>query len=182
MSARTGTLRRSVPAACLVVLGLVAAGCSDADEPGTLPKTRSPTASSSSPSPTATTPEQQVEAAVRTYYAELTRAAQTQDTTKLKSLANPACPCSGSAKSIDETAAKGRSTPKVSWTVQSINVHDIIKTTAAAEVHYDVSAYEVLSPRGKVINRLPARQGHVDLSLVQDSRGWILANVFDLEG
>ena len=75
MRGPTGTVLFRV---ALVVIALTGAGCSDdPPEAGGLPS-NSPSPSSTSSSPTPATPEEQVEAAVRAYYAELTRAARTQ--------------------------------------------------------------------------------------------------------
>jgi membrane-bound lytic murein transglycosylase MltF len=124
--------------------------------------------------------EAQVEAAVRTYYGELTRAAQTLRTEELKKLTSQGCPCAGSAKSIDRTRAKNRQIPQAKWRVQRVAVHDVIAKSAGAQVWYTVTAYEVLDSNGRVLDRLPKRVKHVDLSLLNTSQGWILANVFDL--
>ena len=168
-------------AAGALVAAVLLAGCSDPDAPGTVPRT-TPTVATSTPSPTPTTVEAQVEAAVRTYYAELTKAAQTQETTRLKALVDKNCPCYGSAKTIDETAAQGRTTPKAAWTVQRVRVHDVIGQTAAAEVNYGVNSHDVLDSAGERVSRLPARSRHVDLSLVLNGDTWILTNVFNLAG
>ena len=74
MRAPTGTLLR---AGVAIILGLAVVSCTDEPDPGTI-KSPSPTPSSSSASPTPSTPEAQIEAAVRAYYAELTRAARRQ--------------------------------------------------------------------------------------------------------
>jgi hypothetical protein len=168
-------------AAGALVAAAVLAGCSDPDQPGTVPRT-TPTPSTSSASPSPTSTEDQVEAAVRAYYAELTKAAQTLETTDLKALVDKNCPCYGSAQSIDETARRGQTTPEAEWKVRRVQVHDLIGKTAAAEVTYDVSAYEVLNSAGESVRRFPARKGHVDLSLVLNSESWILTNVFNLAG
>jgi hypothetical protein len=168
-------------AAGLLVAAVVLAGCSDPDEPGTVPRT-TPTPTTSRPSPSPTSTEDQVEAAVRTYYAELTKAAQTQETTQLKALVDKNCPCYGTAETIDETAAQGRTTPKAAWTVRRVRVHDVVGQTAAAEVKYGVNAHDVLDASGERVRRLPARSRHVDLSLVFDGHNWILTNVFNLAG
>ncbi len=73
MRAPAGTLLR---AGLALVFGLALVSCTDDPKAGSV-GTPSPTASSSS-SPTPSTPEAQIEAAVRAYYAELTKAAQTQ--------------------------------------------------------------------------------------------------------
>jgi hypothetical protein len=181
---RTGTgtwlLRPALVAGLVLMLG----ACSDPAPAGTVPKSTPRTATSPpspSPTPTAIPVEKQVEAAVRTYYAELTKAAQTNDTTRLKQLVHKNCPCYGSVRSIDETATQGRTTPDAAWMVVGVRVHDIVGTTAAAEVQYKVGAYDVMDRSGEVINRIPARNSHVDLSLLRIDRGWILTNVFNFE-
>jgi hypothetical protein len=108
MGAPTGTLQRL----CLVVslslglLGLVG-GCSDPDQPSTLPSD-TPTPTSSSASPTPSTPEQEIEAAVRAYYAELQRAAQTNDTSVLKTMSTKGCPCYRPVRVIDRSQASAQ--------------------------------------------------------------------------
>jgi hypothetical protein len=178
MRAPTGTLLRLalVVSAALVVVS----GCSDEpDKPGTLP---SPKATSSSASPTPDTPEEQVEAAVRAYYAELTRAAQTNDTTRLKTMVTRGCPCYRPIRVIEKGAARGEITPNAEWTVHSIRVHDIEGDTALADVHYEVSAYDVVDETGEVLGRVEAQNSRYDLSLIQGPNGWVIGNLFNLEG
>jgi hypothetical protein len=146
-----------------------------------VPRT-TPASTTSTPSPSPTSTEAQIEAAVRAYYAELTRASQTLRTDELKSLVDKNCPCYGSARSIDETSARGESTPQAAWRVRSVRVHDVLGKTAAAEVKYDVSAYEVFNSAGDKVRGFPARTRHVDLSLVYFDDAWILSNVFNLAG
>src|SRR5215203_2157406 len=79
---------------CALVAGLLLVpGCTDdPEEPGTLPtRSQSPTPTTTSASPD--TPEEEVEAAVRAYYAELTRAAQTNETEQLRAMVTRRCPC-----------------------------------------------------------------------------------------
>jgi len=172
---------------CLVVgmgLGLVGivGGCSDPDQPSTLSTDApTPTSSSSSPSPSPETVEQEVEAAVRAYYAELTRAARTQQTARVKRLMATGCPCYQVAKAIDATRRSGRTTPDAAWEVQSIQVHDVEPGLAVAEVKYEVSAYRVLNEKNNVVDRYPRQQEHVDLSFVTFDEGWIIGNLVDLE-
>src|SRR3954470_20944028 len=104
MRTPTGTLLRAGLTA-VVSLALVA-GCSDDPEPGTL-KTPTATPTSTTASPTPTTPQAQIEAAVRAYYAELTKAAQTLDTTEIAKRSTKGCPCYGVVRGIDEIRRKG---------------------------------------------------------------------------
>ena len=180
---RTGTALRAgtaVLAGLLAAAGLTA--CSGSDpEPGTLSPSSSPSSSTASASPSATTPEQQIEAAVRTYYAELTRAAQTQDTTVLATLRTKGCSCFNVVDGINELAGKGQTTPDASWAVDSIRVHDVSEGIGQAEVKYSVSRYEVLGRDGSVVRTFPADAGHVDLSFVDSDGVWVIGDRFDLE-
>jgi hypothetical protein len=178
----TGTGSVLLRSLVIAVLALGAAGCSDDPEkPGTIP-TPSPTESSTASTPTPTPVEAQVEAAVRTYYAELTRAAQTNDASRLKSMVMSSCPCYNAVKIIERNRREGETTPAARFTLRSAKVHDVNAKTAVAEVHYDVGAYDVLSRDGQVKTRIKAQSSHFDLSLLQVEGSWKVANVFDLEG
>jgi hypothetical protein len=166
----------------VAVLLLAAAACSDDPPPAGAVRSTTPSVQSSTPTPTETPVEQQVEAAVRAYYAELTRAAQTLDTTTLKTLTRGGCPCSGSARSIDNTRKSGHKIPDAAWTVQKLRVHDVIAQSAGAEVWYFVAAYQVLDGKGQIINSFPKRVKHVDLTLLTERSHWRISNVFDLGG
>ena len=168
-------------AAGALVAAVLVAGCSDPDQPGTVPRTTPPpTTMSPNPSPTST--EAQVEAAVRAYYAELTKASSSNDTSALKRLVQRGCPCYQPITVIDKGAARGERAPDAAWKVKSVRVHDVLGKTAAAEVKYHVTAYDVLDASGKVVTHIGPDNSHLDLSLVESSEGWILSNVFDLEG
>src|SRR4051812_23010987 len=178
MRTPTGTLLRAGLTA-VVSLALVA-GCSDDPKPGTL-KTPAATPTSTTASPTPTTPEAQIEAAVRAYYAELTRGIQTSNADRLRPLVTKGCPCFNAVTTIETNAAKGRRGPDARVNVHSIRVHDLDGRLALAEVHYDVNAYPLVNEKGQVLSRIPARSDLVDLSVVQNKSGqWIVANVFDL--
>ena len=162
---------------------LLVTGCSDEPvKPGTVPTTTT-TASPSSPSesPSSLTPEQEVEAAVRAYYAELTRAAQTNDTSKLKTMVSTGCPCYEPIRTIERGARRGEITPDAVWTIRLLRVHDVTSGSALAEVKYDVSSYEVLDESGEVLGEVKGQTSHYDLSLVKLPRGWIIGNLIDLD-
>ncbi|MGH8894022.1 MAG: hypothetical protein ACRDWY_12070 [Actinomycetes bacterium] len=179
MRAPTGTLRLF---ALFVVVGLVAlAGCSDdPDKPSTLPDD-TPSAVSSSPTPD--TPEEQVEAAVRAYYAELTRAAQTNDTSTLREMTTKGCPCYRAVRVINRNESQGERTPDALFEVTFLRVHDIEQGTALAEVKTSDAAYDVLDESDEVVATVDAQTTHVDLSLVKSGGGrWIVGNSFNLAG
>ena len=179
MRGPTGTvlLRCALVAALLTV-----PGCSgDPEKPGTLPtRSQSPTPTSTSAS--AETPEEQVEAAVRAYYAELTRAAQTNDVSVLKGLMAKGCPCYRAVRVISQNKRQGETTPEAAFRITSLRVHDLEGDTALAEVETRGPAYAVLNEKGEVVDRVPSQQTHLDLSLVRDASGeWIIGNWFNLE-
>jgi len=179
MRTPTGTLLR---AGLTAVVGLaLVAGCTDDPKPATL-KTPTATPTSTTASPTPSTPEAQIEAAVRDYYAELTKAAQTLDTTELAKRSTTGCPCYGVVRGIDEIRKKGKSTPDAAWTVRSIQVHDVDANSGIARVNYEISAYDVLAPDGNVERSFPRQVELVDLSLARGNRGWIIGNLFNLKG
>jgi hypothetical protein len=166
----------------VAVLVLGAAGCSDAPaKPGTI-KSSTPSVEASSPTPTAMPAEQQVEAAVRAYYAELTHAAQTNDTSDLKRMLAENCPCFRAVRVIEAGVGRGEITPDAAWALDAVRVHDVTGSAAVAEVRYRVNAYDVLGRDGTVIDHVARRVNHFDISLVESQGHWIVANVFDLEG
>lgn len=180
MRGPTGTVLFGV---ALVAISLTGAGCSD-DPPqaGRLPS-GSPSPTSTSASPTPATPEEQVEAAVRAYYAELTRAAQTNDTSKLKTMLTTGCPCYRAVKVIERNGRQGERTPDATFRLTSVRVHDVEGSTALAEVRTSDSAYQVLDEQGTVVDRVSAQKTHLDLSLVRSNGdAWVIGNWFNLGG
>jgi hypothetical protein len=178
-----GSTRPAVPV--LIVAALVGApglvGCTGSDpKPATIstpPTTPAPS------TPSATSPAQQVEAAVRAYYAELTHAAQTNDTSVLKTLTTKGCPCYRSVTVIDRNARRGYQTPDASFHVVGVKVHDVEPKNAAAQVRTSEAPYDVMDGSNKRIGHVNARRTFLDLSLVQAPSGqWIIANEFDLKG
>jgi hypothetical protein len=170
----------------LALLGLTAvllgAACSD-PPPAAKPPTGSTSGSVTlSATPTATTPEQEVEAAVRAYYAELTRAAQTNDTSRLKQMIHRNCPCYRAVRVIEQGARRGESTPDAEWRLESVDIHDLLGRSAGAEVRYAVTAYDVINKAKKTVDHVDSKTSHLDLSLVKGSHSWVVTNVFDLEG
>jgi hypothetical protein len=177
-----GSIRPAVPV--LVVAALVGTpgmvGCTGSDPtPATISTPPTPAPST----PSATSPAQQVEAAVRAYYAELTRAAQTNDTSVLKTLTTKGCPCYRSVTVIDRNARRGYQTPDASFSVVGITVHDVEPKNAAAQVRTSEAPYDVIDKSDKKIGHVSTRRRFLDLSLVQAPSGqWIIANEFDLKG
>jgi len=180
-------------------LGLVAAAvlvvplgaCSDPPAAGKIPSATSPTATAtpstptpipttSPASPTPSTPEAEVDAAVRTYYAELNRAAQTNDTTRLKTMIDISCDCYRAIKVIDENARQRYTTPSAKWNLRRVLPHAVKQSAALVEVKYDLSAYDVVGADGKVVGHVKSQSNHWDLSLIRRGSGWVVNDVSDL--
>jgi len=125
----TGMSLRLAAAWCA---GLVAlAGCAgDPEPPGTVPSKAAPSPTSSSPSPTPQTIEEEVEAFVRDYYAELTRAARTGDASRLRTMTTKGCPCYRAARVIERGAQQGERAVGIEWKIQSLRVHDLTFRTS----------------------------------------------------
>jgi hypothetical protein len=178
---RTGTTLRVGTAVLAGLLSAGLAGCSGSDpKPGTLTPTPTASSTTASRSPSATTPEQQIEAAVRAYYAELTTAVRTSDAAKLEAMTSRDCPCRRPVSVIKANARKGYSAPEASFSASSLQVHDVEPRVAGALITTDEAAYDVLDTSGKVVGSVPARHHQLDLTLVLNENRWIIANVIDL--
>ena len=120
---------------------------------------------------------------MRAYYAELTHAAQTNDTSVLASMTTKACPCYRPVTVIEKNARRGYTTPEASFEVVTVRAHDVEGATGSAEVRTSESAYDVLGRDGKVVGHVDARKNNLDLALVRQPSGvWIIGNEFDLKG
>jgi hypothetical protein len=173
---------RSLAIASWVLAGLLA-GCSDPQKPASLPTASRSTGATRTPSPTVTPVEQQVEAAVRAYYAELTHAAQTNDTTRLKTMIVKTCPCYRAIRVIEENRRQGERIPDIAIKLVSVRVHDVVARSASAEVKTEDAPYDVVGRDGKVTDRIKASSTHLDLSLLLTKSGvWVVANFFNLQG
>ncbi|MGZ4616104.1 MAG: hypothetical protein ACXV4A_11120, partial [Actinomycetes bacterium] len=89
-------------------------------------QTSSPAVTTPSPTPSATPVEAQVEAAVRAYYAELTRAAASSQTARLKTMVTSSCPCYRAVRVIDKNREQGEVTRGFAIDLTSVRVHDVI--------------------------------------------------------
>jgi hypothetical protein len=168
---------------CALVVGLlIVPGCTDdPEQPGTLP-TRSPSPTPTTTSASPATPEEEVEAAVRAYYAELTRAAQTNDTSQLQQMTTRGCPCRRPVRIIKGFADRGWTAPDAEFLVTLVNVRDADSRQAVVEVKTADAAYTVIDRSGSVVDKIDGRTTHVDLSLVRTpSNTWIIANEVDLK-
>ena len=179
MRGPTGTVLLGV---ALVAIALTGAGCTD-DPPkaGRLPSDR-PSPTSTSASQTPDTPEEQVEATMRAYFAEFNEAFKTGDVSELRDFSTSGCPCRDSADRIEKTVAGGGRYEGVQYDVRSIEVHDIEGQTALVEVIAKVPPYKIYDGAGKITEDSEGGRLHTDYSLVQQGSGeWIIGNSMDLE-
>ncbi len=180
---RTGTAQRAGAAVLAGLLGLaVLAGCTGSEpKAGTVTPTPTLSSSGESPSPTATTPEQQIEAAVRAYYAALLLGVQTSQTSDLRLLVTKACPCFAAVQTLEDNRAKGRSGPDAQLDIQELSVHNVKAGLAGASVTYQVSGYDLVNKSGEVVSKIKPRHDAVDLTMVRRPAGtWVVSNVTDL--
>ena len=144
----------------------VAACGSGAGKPTRLPD-RSPT-----PSVTASlTPEQQVEAAVRAYYAEVNRALSSGQTTQLAMLSHPQCSCRRLVTYISEKW-EGGALRGARYELKLVKAHPPLGGVLSALVSYSVSAYDVLDRSGRVIEQVEGVEfSQKDVSLQRNAAG-----------
>jgi len=155
-----------------VVIAAGMTACSSAKS-DSAPTKLSPAAASpvASPSPSLT-PEAQVEAAVRNYFATANEAIATGDTGKLLSLSRPSCQC---RKLVDEIAYihdKGHADGG-QFQLTSVAVQDMHGDTVAADVQYNVSGYKIIDPRGQVVKQYSAGSGRDLVSLFRQDARWL---------
>jgi hypothetical protein len=81
---------------------------------------------------------------------------------------------------IQTNRQKGLRAPAINIQVRKVQIHDIRGTTAAAEVAYSVSSYNLVNSSGQPKERIRPRRDHVDLSLAKPNLQWLVTNVFDL--
>ncbi|MCY7373793.1 MAG: hypothetical protein LH461_08850, partial [Spirochaetaceae bacterium] len=180
MGAPTGTLQRL----CLVVslslglLGLVG-GCSDPDQPSTLPR-ETPTVTRVPSSPTPATPEAQVEATIHAYFAATNSAFRTGDVTAVRVFSTDGCPCRQAADDIEEVLEAGGRFEGLRYEVQRIRVHDVEPDSAVAEVIATVPAYKVYDGKGDVTENSQGGRLHTDFSMIRSGNRWIIGNSINL--
>lgn len=165
-------------------MAMVASGCSDgAGRAGTLPsRTATPTTTSASPTPTLTTPEAQIESTIREFFAEVNKAAQTLDTSKLQTMSSRLCPCYGYVRVFRRVKKDKLNLDGAEWNVVSVRVHHLGSNYGFAEVRYVAEPYRVVDANGKVVDQYRRFRQHVDFTLLRTARGWTIENAVDIEG
>jgi hypothetical protein len=161
---------------------LAITGCSGSEpKVGHVTGSPTPTSSTASPSTTATTPEQQIEATMRDYFAVTNEAFKTGDVDKLRRFSTSGCPCRRAANSIESTINSGGHFEGIRYDVTSVRVHDLRGNTAIAEVKALLPAYKVFDGDGKVTENSKGGRLHTDYSMVRSGDRWIIGNAVNLE-
>ena len=178
MRTPTGTLLRCALAALLAVVALSACAGENDPKPGTI-KTPKPVTSAASPTPTS--PEAQIEATMRAYFALMNAAFHTGDVTRLRSFSSSGCPCRKAANAIERTVKSGGRFEGLRYEVQTVRVHDVEGATGLAEVVAKVPPYKVYNGNGEVTEDSGGGKLHTDFSLVRSGDRWIIGNALNLE-
>jgi hypothetical protein len=121
------------------------------------------------------TPEQQVLAAVRAYYAALNHAGATSETGPLALLSTPDCSCRSVVKYIDKLTAQGQRLRNARDDVISVSVQQVTKQFAIAVVAYSSPAHQVIDKAGKVVDSFPATKVQTQLALKPLGSKWLIA-------
>ena len=181
MGAPTGTLQRLclVLSVSLGLLGLVG-GCSDPDQPSTLPSD-TPTPTSLSASPTPSTPEQEVAATMQAYFEAANVMFMTGNVEPIRAFSTSGCSCRAITNSVARVAQRGGRYEGARYVVESIRVHDLDTGSAVAEVKAQVPPYKVIDSEGKITEDSDGGILHTDFSLVRREDRWVIGNAFNLE-
>jgi hypothetical protein len=164
----------------VAVLLLAAAACSDNPPPAGAVKTPTPSVHSSTPTPTETPVEQQVEATMRAYFVAANAAFQSGTVDNLKDFTSSGCPCRSLARRIQQVAADGGRYVGARYDVKTLKVHDVIAESAVVEIRARVPAYKVLNADGSVSQHSTGGELHTDFSLIRTEGEWLITNSFDL--
>jgi hypothetical protein len=180
MRAPTGVLSRT-GVAVLLALGSIAglAACSDDDpKPGHV---QGPTSASTTSSPSPTTPEAQIEATMRAYFAAANEMFKTGNVAEIRSFSTDGCSCRQITRRVERVVREGGEYRGTAYLDVRIRVHDVDAATGVAEVTATVPPYTVVSASGKVLEDSRGGTLHTDYSLVRQEDGkWIIGDAFDL--
>ncbi len=177
MAARSG-FARSVVYAVAVALALTAcSGSADRASPLPTPTTSSP--KSATPTPKPSTAKQEVEAAVREFYAALDVALRTGETNRYLVATVASCNCRDFVRQVEANFVAGRF-PGAGASVVDVGRVDVHGSAAAATVVYEIHPYTEVRD-GRTVRSFPRRERNVSLGLVK--RGtWKVSSSIDLAG
>lgn len=166
----------------LLLTAVMLAGCVDkAKEGGLPPPLPSPSASPSAPSSKPTgTDVQQIIALTRDYYAEATKAANTGETRRLRSLATPDCRCQAVATNLEKVWRTGSVKAPNYYMLSEVSFPRVTSaTTGVSNAVYTVAASTYFDKSGRVTQTFPPeRRTQVDTVDFLKVRGiWKVADI-----
>lgn len=168
----------------VVALGLTAGCGGSSTQAQSLPPAPSLSASPSAvasavPAATASlTPEQQVLAAVRAYYAAVNTAGDTGDVAPLAALSTPDCDCRKLVKAIADAYASGTRIIGAVDTLLSPHVARIAPPGAVVEGRLRVSEHQLVLKDGTTKNE-PADEFGIEILLGKKASQWLILSVRD---
>jgi hypothetical protein len=116
-----------------------------------------------------------VRAAAQAFFDDLTVAFATGDVTRITALTAPGCGCRSIVKTINDTYALHQRIVGVVATVTSLHVVSFIASGATADIHFTISAGQVLDASGTEVNTaLAAPAAHSAMFIMRVGQGWIV--------
>lgn len=157
----------------VVILALVA-GCGGSSEPRTVQPVPS-VSPSPSPSPSLT-PEEQVLAAVRAYYAAVNYAAETGDTSRVLATTTPECSCRSVASYIDGLQAKGQGLRNARNELGGLRVTQVTASFAVVAVNYLSPRHQVVDLKsGRILETFPSKRFVAQVTVKAVASNWLVA-------
>jgi len=172
---------RPLVAAILLLAAGTLPACSEATPAAKAPRRSATSTATSSPTPTKLTPEQEVEATIRAYFATANEMFRTGDVESLRRFSVENCPCRKITNDVEEVVRRGGHYDGSKYVVRRVSVHDVAAASAAAEVVADVPPYKVFAGSGQVLEDSGGGKLHTDFSLVKKGDRWIITNAVNLE-
>ena len=185
---RGRTPTASLIAAMLLVSSLLLSSCTSARQPAAQTRTSGPAGSSGAPtttatvaitvaatptpSPSATDMRAQVLATVREYFDAANYAIQTGDTTRLKAVTDPGCPCYALVDHIESDRWAGRHAIGAAFRMEKVQLTSLLGNSASVTVLSSLPRYDVVDAEGRHVVTVPAQRGSVDYTLVRFSGSW----------
>jgi predicted lipid-binding transport protein (Tim44 family) len=163
-----------------VLLALLTVASCSQDKAGTLPPLSPvPSATSATPTPSAT-PDgagAEVEAAARAYYAALTAAGQTGDVRALRAAVDPRCDCAQQIAAVESEHRAGRRYT-TRYVVDAVSTHEVSGGSGYATVTLTYADSQVVDGAGRTVRRIPGktRVGR-DLLFRKEGTTWRLVRI-----
>jgi hypothetical protein len=90
---------------------------------------------------------------------------------------DPSCRCYTLVRMIEEGTSGGGAFLDAEFTARDVTVRSAEGPTAVVRAHVSVSAYEVRSPDGVVVETVPAEEYVADYTLRSDGENWRVVDV-----